>query len=128
MYTGDKHHDGRERYAQFLRDTPFFTAAILRVFEEWPKSCEHFLTNASLNRVAWLGQASMSIATGVPRDHRSGFMLLTEAERNEANATAELEIARWLRKKSASTSSGGGTKDIQKTSQMWCQMSLWPSS
>ena len=46
-------------YAVFLRDIPRFQAAMDRVVREWPKSCEHFLTNENTNRVAWLGQASM---------------------------------------------------------------------
>lgn len=83
-------------YAAFLRDTPRFESALDRVLTEWPRSCEQFLSNDSVNRIAWLGQASMCIATGVPRLHRAGFKLLTEEEQRKANSVAEAALNRWI--------------------------------
>lgn len=85
-------------YADFLSDSGRFTAALQRVIAEWPISCEQFLSNESMNRVAWLGQASMCIATGVPSRYRAGFMLLSDAEQCCANATADACLALWLRR------------------------------
>lgn len=84
-----------EMYAEFLRDTPRFQAAIKRVFAEWPTSCEHFLTNEDINRIAWVGQSSMCIETGVSSFYRAGFKLLTSGEQRIANATAQTAISRW---------------------------------
>ena len=39
---------------------------MLRVINEWTYSCEHNLTNISLNRVAWLGQAACCIYAKIP--------------------------------------------------------------
>lgn len=86
----------REHYAVFLRDTPRFEAALERVLSEWPVSCEHFLSNDKINRIAWLGQASMCIATGVPSTFRAGFKLLSEDEQRTANDTAERALYKWL--------------------------------
>jgi hypothetical protein len=86
----------KQRYAAFLRDTPGFQRALERVLTEWPISCEQFLSNESTNRIAWLGQASMCIATGIPRKFRGGFMLLTPEEQRLANATANETLQRWL--------------------------------
>lgn len=36
------------------------------VLTHWPKSCEHNLTNVSMNRIAWLGQAACCYYGGVP--------------------------------------------------------------
>ena len=83
-------------YARFLRDTPRFEAALDRVLAEWTNSCEHYLTNESMNRIAWLGQASMCIETGIPAAFRSGFGLLSLDEQKEANHTALLALNRWL--------------------------------
>lgn len=99
MYDGGRRmsqDDGRMAYAEFLRDIGALESAIERVFAEWPKSCEHFLTGKQMNRVAWLGQASMCIANGVSRAHRGGFMLLTDDERKAANEAASMAIERWL--------------------------------
>ena len=89
--------DAKLAYAAFLRDTPRFAAALERVLMEWPTSCEHFLTNESINRIAWLGQASMCIATGVPSVYRGGFKLLSTSEQRTANATAEAYLIKWQR-------------------------------
>lgn len=83
-------------YADFLRDIPRFRAAIQRVMNEWPKSCEHFLTNENINRVAWLGQAAMCMDTGLSRKHRGGFMLMDQQECRRANATAAEALTQWI--------------------------------
>lgn len=83
-------------YRDFLADIPRFEAALARVLEEWPRSCEHYLSNESMNRIAWLGQASMCIATRVPACFRSGFNLLSEHQKEQANLTALAALNRWL--------------------------------
>jgi hypothetical protein len=88
--------DAKEAYAVFLRDIPRFDAAISKVFSEWPKSCEHFLTNSSINRVAWIGQSSMCIDTGVPEFFKSGFQLLSPHERKTANEKAQERLDKWI--------------------------------
>jgi len=83
-------------YADFLRDIHRFKRALNRVKQEWPLSCEQFLSNESINRIAWLGQAAMCIDTGVPRKYRAGFMLLSAQEQEAANRTAQECLAEWL--------------------------------
>jgi len=94
--------EARRQYAVFLRDIPRFTAALARVLDEWPISCEQFLTNEQSNRIAWLGQASMCIATRVPSVFRAGFMLLSNGDRVHANATALEWLHIWLRRRGES--------------------------
>jgi len=88
--------EAKKAYAAFLRDIPRFIAAMHRVVKEWPVSCEHFLTNPNINRVAWLGQASMCIETGVSRKHRSGFMLMSQDECRAANKAAQEVLNEWI--------------------------------
>lgn len=85
-----------EAYAVFLRDSERFGAALQRVITEWKNSCEHYLTNERMNRIAWLGQASMCIATGVPHTFRSGFNMLSESEKQRANELALRYLNQWL--------------------------------
>jgi len=85
----------KESYRDHLRDLDAFQRGVDRVFAEWPISCEHFLTNASINRIAWLGQASMCILTGVPSRYRGGFFLLTPSEQVHANRLSEYNIRDW---------------------------------
>lgn len=82
-------------YRDFLGDLEAFANGMDRVMAEWPKSCEHFLSNGSLNRVAWLGQAAMSISHGVPACFRSGYRLLTEAQQQAAYNLAQVYLTKW---------------------------------
>lgn len=83
-------------YEEFLRDLPRFESALCRVLDEWPISCEQFLSNSSINRIAWLGQSSMSISTGIPACFRAGFKLLSDDEQAAANAMADKYFRVWL--------------------------------
>jgi ParB-like chromosome segregation protein Spo0J len=84
-------------YAAFLSDQDEFASALLDVFERWPNSCEHYLTNTAMNRIAWLGQAAMCVARGVPSQFCSGFNLLTIEQQDAANQTALTALNRWLK-------------------------------
>lgn len=88
--------EANRMYAEFLKDTPRFEAALERVITEWKNSCEHYLTNEQMNRIAWLGQASMCIATGVPECFRGGFNMLPPQEQHAANLVALKWLNIWL--------------------------------
>lgn len=88
--------DAITAYGIFLRDTPRFERALERVVSEWKHSCEHYLSNENMNRIAWLGQASMCIDTRVPACFRGGFNKLTPTEQETANATALKWLNVWL--------------------------------
>lgn len=85
-----------EAYRAFLSDLPAFEAALAVVVTEWKHSCEHYLTNVSMNRIAWLGQASAAQALGIPATYRGGFYKLTEAEQSAANELALVYLNKWL--------------------------------
>lgn len=88
----------REEYAEFLRDDDGFRTGLLRVLEEWPNSCAHYLTNARMNRIAWLGQAAVCIERGIPSRYRGGFNMLSGDEQARANETALEALNAWLSK------------------------------
>lgn len=90
--------DARIMYRNFLSDLPRFEKSLNRVLNEWKYSCEQFLSNESMNRIAWLGQASMCIETGIPSCFRGGFKLLTEEQQYKANKMAEKYLKIWLKK------------------------------
>lgn len=91
----ERERDGFQEYALFLADIPRFNAAMLRVLSEWPRSCEHFLSNPSVNRIAWLGQSAMCIDTGISRRYRAGFRLLNPEQQLLANTAAEKMLESW---------------------------------
>lgn len=83
-------------YAEFLTDIPLFAQTLQKVITEWKFSCEHYLTNKSMNRIAWLGQASVCYAKGIPSEFRGGYNLLSEEQQNAANETALEYLNKWL--------------------------------
>jgi hypothetical protein len=95
FYASEGPADALELYAEFLRDTDRFKIALRRVVTEWPHSCEQFLSNENLNRIAWLGQAAMCIETGIPARFRAGFKLLSNDEQAKANDTAAEYLRYW---------------------------------
>lgn len=92
--------DAEQEYAYFLSNIEEFEDALEHVTTEWKHSCEHYLTNSSLNRIAWLGQASACYARGLPAVYRGGFNLLTEKQQKEANEKALEYLNKWLVKNS----------------------------
>ena len=87
--------EARDMYRLFLSDLNWFEAGLIRVLSTWKHSCEHFLSNPSINRIAWLGQSSMHVSTGVPCVFCGGFRLLTDEQQAAANALADKYLTLW---------------------------------
>lgn len=83
-------------YRDFLADIPRFESALMRVISEWKNSCEHYLTNEKMNRIAWLGQSSMCIETGVPSRFCGGYNLLSDSQKQLADEKALEYLNKWL--------------------------------
>jgi hypothetical protein len=49
-----------------------------------------------MNRIAWLGQASVAQALGIPSGCRGGYNLLTDKQKAEADDAALKALNAWL--------------------------------
>lgn len=87
---------GEEIYRAFLADAEQFESALRHVTTEWKHSCEHYLTNDRMNRIAWLGQASVAYAHHVPCCCRGGYHRLTDEQKRIADALALKYLNIWL--------------------------------
>jgi hypothetical protein len=87
---------GEREYYLLLSDEDAFRNALEGVTKEWKHSCEHYLTNKAMNRIAWLGQASLSYAKKIPAVYRGGFNLLNEEQKEAANRLAFEYLNKWL--------------------------------
>ena len=83
-------------YAEMLTDDGEFRQALEHVITEWKYSCEHYLTNKAMNRIAWLGQAALCYQRNIPSTYRGGFNLLTEDQKNRANEIALEYLNKWM--------------------------------
>lgn len=84
-------------YRDLLSNIPEFKAALEKVIKEWKYSCEHYLTNSAMNRIAWLGQAALCIEKGVSSEFRAGFGMLTESQQKAADEEALKALNKWLK-------------------------------
>lgn len=97
-FEGHTQEQCEKKYAEFLSDSERFKEALNGVLQEWVNSCEHYLTNKAMNRIAWLGQAAMCYATGIPSKYCSGFNLLTADQQDKANVVALEALNFWMKK------------------------------
>jgi len=88
--------EGEEKYREFLSDLDRFRAALEVVISEWKHSCEHYLTNDRMNRIAWLGQASVCQALGIPSICRGGYHRLSDEQQKAADELALEYLNKWL--------------------------------
>lgn len=86
----------RALYRELLSDIPEFERILDCVISEWKNSCEHYLTNGAMNRIAWLGQAALCYKHGIPSEFRGGYGLLTEAQQLAADEAALRALNRWM--------------------------------
>lgn len=86
-----------QEYYKLLTDENLFRETLQKVITEWKFSCEHYLTNISMNRIAYLGQAALCYSKGIPSTYRGGFHLLNEDEQSKANSIALEYLNQWLR-------------------------------
>lgn len=95
-FEGKTKEECEQAYADFLSNDDAFSSALDKIIVEWKYSCEHYLSNKSMNRIAWLGQAAMVYATGVPSKYCGGFNLLNEEQKEHANNIALSYLNKWL--------------------------------
>jgi len=94
---GDMTRDeAEEAYRQFLSNIPLFQSVLSRVVTEWGNSCEHYLTNERMNRIAWLGQASLAYHLHIPANCCGGYHRLTEDQQLAADTAALEALNQWL--------------------------------
>jgi protoheme ferro-lyase len=69
---------------------------MLRVINEWIYSCEHNLTNDSLNKIAYIGQGACCLYAGVPSTiTMEAWSLLTNEVKERSNKIALDVINQW---------------------------------
>jgi ParB-like chromosome segregation protein Spo0J len=113
---GLSQEDGEELYREFLSDLGRFEAALKHITTNWKHSCEHYLTNDRMNRIAWLGQAAAAYAIQMPSCCRGGYHRLTEEQQVDADAMALLYLNEWLEangRKAVTMEQAGGRTEAE---------------
>ena len=85
-----------ERAVIFTGNHRLYGRYMLRVVNEWPRSCLNAMTDSSLNRRAWIGHAACALAIQCPEDiTRQAWGLLSHEQRVLANEQADRAIQAW---------------------------------
>jgi hypothetical protein len=94
---------GEEKKQMILKVIEMFNSESLtkefmnKVITEWKYSCEHNLTNESLNKIAYIGQGACCIYANVPNTiTMEAWSLLDKEVQNRANKIAEKTIKNWI--------------------------------
>jgi hypothetical protein len=87
-----------EKSIEFTGDAILYGAWMLKVLSQFPISCEHHITDQSINRRAWIGHAACYLAIGCPEYiTRKAWAFLTEQQQIDANKQADIAIETWER-------------------------------
>lgn len=79
----------------FTGDHELYGEWMMRVIDEWPKSCEQNLTKSGYKR-AWIGHAAVALAIGCPEDIvREAWGHLSKEQQDKANDKAQAAIDTW---------------------------------
>ena len=79
----------------FTGDHELYGEWMMRVIDEWPRSCEQNLTKSGDKR-AWIGHAAVALAIGCPEDIvREAWGHLSKDQQDKANAKAQAAIDTW---------------------------------
>jgi hypothetical protein len=93
----DKSHEECEQiFIDILSNKEKFSSALDGLINNWKNSCEHYLSNKSMNRIAWLGQAAVCFYSGVPSRYSSAWSKISEENRNKADEIALIYLNKWL--------------------------------
>lgn len=93
--SGEEKKELAKKVIELFEDSEKTKEFMLKTISEWTCSCEHNLTNISLNRVAWLGQSACCLFAKVP------YSITMENWRfvNEENRKIACDIAEEIIKK-----------------------------
>ena len=80
----------------FTGDHTKYGLAMMRVIREWPLTCEHNLTDNSINQKAFIGHCAVTLQLGIPEYiTRMAWGMLTEEQQTKANERAQHAIDTW---------------------------------
>ena len=69
-----------------------------KVIEKWVNSCEHNLTNESLNKIAYMGQGACCLFAGIPSTVTMGmWSKLSKKTQDRADKNAKTVLNKWLK-------------------------------
>ena len=96
--TRDQERELLPKAIEFTGDAELYGHWMLKATEAFPRSCEHHLTDTSLNKQAYIGHAACALALRLPEYIvRRAWGMLAQDQRDRANAKADTAVSVWLK-------------------------------
>ena len=93
---GEKKKQMLEAAIVFTGNAKLYGEHMRKVILAWPIASEHNLTNASMNRLAWIGHAATFLAIQCPEMiTREAWGHLSQEQRDLANDQAQQALNAW---------------------------------
>jgi hypothetical protein len=97
--SGQKKVEYLDRCLQMFNSETKTNKNMMRVIDEWKFSCEHNLTNESLNKIAYIGQSACCLFAGIPSTvTMEGWNLLSKEVQERANRQALEVLNIWIQR------------------------------
>lgn len=111
---------------EFTGNHILYGQSMIKAVNSWEHSCDNFLTNLSINRLAYIGHAGCCIEKGYPEYLvRKAWKVLTDEQRSLANKQALKSISVWKQKKEYQAILRIGKTNVTKEEyQMKLQLNL----
>lgn len=103
----------RQKAIDFTGDHIKYGEAMLLVCRTWHNTCLHNLSNASINRRAFIGHAACALVINCPEYIvRQAWWKLTEKQRILADEQADKAIELWEHERKLRNTSTYGNRDV----------------
>ena len=85
-----------EKAIEFTGNHVKYGLAMMRVIREWPLTCEHNLSNPSINHKAFIGHCAVTLQLGIPEYiTRLAWSYLSKEQQDKANERAQYAFYSW---------------------------------
>lgn len=97
--SGEQKNKYKDKIKEMFNDESKTITFMNKVIEEWRYSCEHNLTNQSMNRIAYIGQGACCLYCGAPSTvTMETWSELEKNIRDRADEIAKETINKWENK------------------------------
>lgn len=88
-----------DKVLEMFNDKHLTITYMNKVIDTWVYSCEHNLTNNSMNRIAYIGQAACCLYSQIPSTiTMEAWSLLDDNIKEQANKIANEVLSKWEKK------------------------------
>ena len=126
IITGDERVEKIQSVIEMFNSEQCTEKYMNKAINLWPNSCDHFLSNVSNNRIAYIGQAACCIYDEVPNlVTMEAWKVLDYSVQKRSNNIAQLLILKWEKLKKLETKSRSGKIEAMREGYQMRLIESW---